>query len=236
MTQKKTINQFAVEVSADRALFADPMSKVGGEKISYQIPTYEALKGVVKGIYWKPTIIWYIDAVRVMNPIQMETECSKTVKWNSKDGDLMFATYLKNVRYQILAHYEWNLNRPEFERDRDIKKYNAIIGRMIKAGRRTPLFLGTRECAASAEACVFGDGAGAYDHSGTQVYGLMYHGLTYADEGYDDETRKRITKNCFIPKMENGIITFPRPEKCPVKYPLHEMKMKVFDASLPDEV
>jgi CRISPR-associated protein Cas5d len=39
------------------ALFTDPLTKVGGEKCSYHIPTYEALKGVCKSIYWKPTII-----------------------------------------------------------------------------------------------------------------------------------------------------------------------------------
>ena len=38
------------------------------------IPTYEALKGITESIYWKPTIIWIIDAVRVMNPIQTETK------------------------------------------------------------------------------------------------------------------------------------------------------------------
>lgn len=35
------------------ALFTDPVTRVGGEKCSYQIPTYEALKGVAKSIYTK---------------------------------------------------------------------------------------------------------------------------------------------------------------------------------------
>ena len=48
------------------ALFTDPLTKVGGEKCSYHIPTYEALKGIAKSIYWKPTFIWHIDEVRVM--------------------------------------------------------------------------------------------------------------------------------------------------------------------------
>lgn len=234
--QNQSNYQISFEITADRALFSDPASKVGGEKLSYQFPTYEALKGILKGIYWKPTIVWYVDAVRVMNPIQMETECTKIVKWNSKDGDLAFSTYLTNVRYQVLAHYEWNMNRPEFTKDRDFKKYNAIIGRMIKTGRRTPIFLGVKDClATSIEPCVFGEGEGTYDHAGTQVYGLMYHGTTYADEGYDDETRNRITTNYFIPKMENGIITFPRPEECPVHYARHKMTMKVFNSNLPEE-
>ena len=43
---------------------------MGGEKTSYHIPTYEALKGITESIYWKPSIIWIVDAVRIMNPIQ----------------------------------------------------------------------------------------------------------------------------------------------------------------------
>ena len=56
------------QVTGDYALFTDPLMRVGGEKCSYQIPTYEALKGVLSSVYWKPTIIWYIDSVRIVNP------------------------------------------------------------------------------------------------------------------------------------------------------------------------
>ena len=58
------------QVTGNYALFSDPITRVGGEKCSYQVPTYEALKGILSSAYWKPTIIWYIDAVRVMNQIQ----------------------------------------------------------------------------------------------------------------------------------------------------------------------
>ena len=37
------------------ALFSDPLTRVGGEKCSYQIPTYEALKGIIESIYWNLT-------------------------------------------------------------------------------------------------------------------------------------------------------------------------------------
>lgn len=47
------------------ALFSDVLTRVGGEKFSYSVPTYEAIKGVLHSIYWKPTITWYIDAVRI---------------------------------------------------------------------------------------------------------------------------------------------------------------------------
>src|ERR1700722_5305319 len=54
------------------AMFTDPLTRVGGEKCSYHVPTYEALKGVAKSIYWKPTLIWMIDAVRVMKRIRTQ--------------------------------------------------------------------------------------------------------------------------------------------------------------------
>ena len=56
------------------ALFTDPVTRVGGEKCSYHVPTYEAIKGVLKSIYWKPTIIWHVDKVRVMKPLQTQTK------------------------------------------------------------------------------------------------------------------------------------------------------------------
>ncbi len=60
---KKYRNTIEFEVYGKYALFSDPVTRAGGEKSSYHIPTYEALKGIVESVYWKPTIIWYVDAV-----------------------------------------------------------------------------------------------------------------------------------------------------------------------------
>lgn len=38
-------------VVGDYALFSDPITRVGGEKCTYQIPTYEALKGILSSVY-----------------------------------------------------------------------------------------------------------------------------------------------------------------------------------------
>ena len=70
-------------IFGDYALFSNPDTSVGGEKCSYQIPTYEALKGILKSVYWKPTIIWYIDKVRIMNPFdRTETKGILTLKYS----------------------------------------------------------------------------------------------------------------------------------------------------------
>ena len=97
---KKHRNSIEFEVYGDYALFSDPVTRIGGEKSTYHIPTYEALKGIVESIYWKPTIIWYIDAVRIMNDIQTETKGVRTIAYanKGKDKDLFYYTYLKNVR------------------------------------------------------------------------------------------------------------------------------------------
>ena len=143
------------KVTGDYALFSDPLMRVGGEKCTYQIPTYEALKGVLSSVYWKPTFIWYIDKVRVINKIQTEVKGIRPIKYNG-GNDLSYYTYLKNCEYQVQAHFEWNYNRPELEKDRNENKHHEIAKRMILKGGRRDVFLGTRECQAYVEPCVYG--------------------------------------------------------------------------------
>ena len=111
---KKYRNTIEFEVTGPYALFSNPVMRVGGEKTSYHIPTYEALRGIVESIYWKPTIMWIIDAVRVMNPIQTETKGIRPIAYDKSGNDLAYYTYLKNVRYQVRAHFELNYNHPDF--------------------------------------------------------------------------------------------------------------------------
>jgi len=214
-------------VFGDYALFSDPITRVGGEKCTYQIPTYEALKGILSSVYWKPTIVWYIDKVRVMNPIRMEVKGIRLAKYNGKK-DLANYTYLKNCRYQVSAHFEWNENRPELIGDRNENKHHQIAKRMIEKGGRRDIFLGTRECQGYVEPCVFGEGDGAYDDTPMISFGHMYHGITYPDEAFSDETRGKMTLNFWYPEMKNGIIEFCRPQDCPNHKPGHKMNMKKF--------
>jgi CRISPR-associated protein Cas5d len=219
------------QVTGAYGLFSDPIMRIGGEKCSYQVPTYEALKGVLSSVYWKPTIIWYIDSVRVMNQIQTEVKGIRPIKYQG-GNDLAYYTYLKNCRYQVRAHFEWNENRPELAGDRNEEKHHNIAKRMIEKGGRRDIFLGTRECQGYVEPCQFGEGAGAYDDLPELSFGLMYHGITYADEAYSDETHGMMTANFWYPTMKNGVITFPRPEDCPLHKPLRPMESKPFGEDL----
>lgn len=215
------------QVTGEYALFADPVMRVGGEKCSYQVPTYEALKGILSSVYWKPTLIWIVDAVRVMQPIQTEVKGIRPLKYGG-GNDLAFYTYLKNCRYQVRAHFEWNENRPELAQDRNENKHHQIARRMIEKGGRRDVFLGTRECQGYVEPCCFGEGPGAYDEIAELGFGLMYHGMTYADEAYTEDTRERMTARFWYPVMKRGVITFLRPEECPHQKLLRKMEMKLF--------
>lgn len=215
------------EVYGDYALFSDPIMRVGGEKCTYQVPTYEALKGILSSVYWKPTIVWIIDKVRVINPIQTEVKGIRPIKYTG-GNDLSFYTYLKNCRYQIMAHFEWNENRPELIGDRNENKHHCIAKRMIEKGGRRDIFLGTRECQGYVVPCKFGEGEGHYDNIQELAFGLMYHGITYADEAFSEETKNCMTARFWYPKMQNGVINFLRPEKCPLYKKLRPMEMKIF--------
>lgn len=232
MSKPKHVNIVEFQVTGDYALFSDPLMRVGGEKNSYPVPTYEALKGILSSVYWKPTIIWYIDAVRVMEPVQTEVKGIRPIKYHGGGNDLSYYTYLKNVRYQVRAHFEWNDNRPELAEDRNENKHHEIAKKMIVKGGRRDIFLGTRECQGYVEPCIFGEEAGAYDGVPEWGMGLMYHGITYPDEAYSEKTAGKMTANFWYPVMKRGVITFPRPEDCPAHKPLREMDMKIFDQKL----
>lgn len=221
-------NLVEFEVFGDYGLFTDPIFRVGGEKCTYQVPTYGALKGILSSVYWKPTIIWYIDAVRVMHQIQTEVKGIRPIRYNDGGNELAYYTYLKNCRYQVRAHFEWNENRPELSGDRNENKHHEMAKRMICKGGRRDIFLGTRECQGYVEPCTFGAGEGFYDTLPELSFGLMYHGITYADESYSPETRDAMTARFWYPVMKQGIITFPRPEECTIHKHLRKMPMKSF--------
>lgn len=209
------------------ALFADILTRAGGEKSSYPIPTYEALKGILHSIYWKPTMIWVVDSVRIMNPIRTARKGIRPIKYGG-GNDLAYYTYLEDVYYQVRAHFEWNMNRPELETDRNENKHHNIAKRMIERGGRRDIFLGTRECQGYVEPCVFGESTGAYDNCGTIPYGLMYHGITYADEAVNDDDKGQLTVRLWQPVMVNGAIDFIRPEECELKRHIRKMTVKPF--------
>ncbi|MCI8389006.1 MAG: type I-C CRISPR-associated protein Cas5 [Clostridiales bacterium] len=220
---------------ADYGLFTDPVYKLGGEKCTMQIPPYEAVKGILMSCYWKPTITWVIDAIRVMNPIQTEVKGIRPIMYNKiikkgkiKINDLSYYTYLKDCAYQVRAHFVFNENRPELAADRNENKHHNIAKRSIEKGGRRDIFFGARECQGYVESCVFGEGEGHYDSIARLDFGTMYHGITYADEAYSNETRGKLTVRYAPVTMKHGIIAYLKPEECSITRTVRNMDIKPF--------
>ena len=211
------------QVTGRYALFTDPLSKVGGEKCSYHVPTYEALKGIAKSIYWKPTLIWVIDEVRVMKRIRTQTKGVKPLDLGGGNS-LAIYTFLADVQYQVRAHFEWNEHRPELSDDRIEAKHHAIVQRMVDRGGRQDIFLGTRDCQGYVQACEFGAGAGELDDAGELAFGLMFHGFDYPDETGGTELHARFWR----PTMVNGVVRFSHPQNCIERRFVRSMSVKPF--------
>ncbi|MED3757786.1 type I-C CRISPR-associated protein Cas5c [Peribacillus frigoritolerans] len=217
-------NSIEFEVYGNYALFTDPLTKMGGEKLSYQVPTYQALKGIVESIYWKPTLLMVVDDIRILKPIRME---SKGIRPSEYGGGNTLAnyTYLKDVRYQVRAHFVFNLHRQELAFDRNENKHHNILKRALNAGGRRDIFLGTRECQAYVEPCVFGEGEGFYDNYGDIHLGTMVHGINYPDE----TARNQMEVRLWNPVMKDGFIQFIKPEECIQVRVISDMESKHFD-------
>lgn len=218
-------NSIEFKVWSRHALFTDPLTRIGGEKCSYHIPTYEALKGIAKSIYWKPTFIWVIDEVRIINRIRTQTKGTKPLVF-SGGNTLAIYTFLADVEYQVKAHFVWNLHRQELAVDRIDAKHYCVAKRMLDRGGRQDIFLGTRDCQGYVEPCEFGSGAGHYDGAGELGFGLIFHGFDYPDETGENKLQARFWR----PTMINGVVRFDSPEQCVTRKFIREMQPKQFKA------
>ncbi|MDC2867309.1 type I-C CRISPR-associated protein Cas5c [Bacillus sp. BP-3] len=219
-------NSIEFELFGDYALFTDPLMKMGGEKLSYQVPTYQSIKGIVESIYWKPSLLMIVDEIRIMNAIKMESKGIRPIEYGG-GNTLANYTYLKDVRYRVRAHFEFNLNRPDMAFDRNENKHYSIFKRSLKVGGRRDIFLGARECQGYVEPAKFDEGEGFYDGYGDIHLGTMVHGINYPDETGRNEMEVRL----WNPVMKDGVIQFIRPEKCTQVRKISEMKPKVFNHS-----
>lgn len=149
---------FKVIVEGDYACFTRPEMKL--ERVSYDVPTPGALEGMLKSIYWKPSIKYVIDKIIVFNPIDFANIRRNEVKdkvslqkvklqMNGNGGDPCVYTseertqrasmVLKNVKYGIEFHFELTGLKNDRETDAENKHYN-IIKRRLEKGQcfRTP--------------------------------------------------------------------------------------------------
>ena len=222
----KAKNTIEFKLIGKYALFTDPLTKTGGEKFSYQVPTYESIKGILKSIYWKPTFVWYVDKVRIINAIQTQTKGVKPIKYEGSGNELSLYTYLKDVEYQVQAHFEWNLHQQQLENDRIDGKHFNIAKRSLEKGGRQDIFLGVRDCQGYVEPCNFGEGVGHYDNIQELRFGVMFHSFGYPDEIGKDKLRRYLWKKSM---MKKGIVEYPlqSSEDC-VSEDIRDMTKKEF--------
>lgn len=60
-----------LHVWGERACFTRPELKV--ERVSYDVPTASAARGILEAIHWKPAISWVIDRIHVLKPIKFQS-------------------------------------------------------------------------------------------------------------------------------------------------------------------
>jgi CRISPR-associated protein Cas5d len=106
---------FCIDVSGDYACFTRPEMKV--ERVSYDVITPSAARGVFSAIFWKPAIRWRITKIEVLNPIRWTSvrrnEVSAVANPRS-DGILIedarqqrAGLFLRDVRYRLFAEFDF---------------------------------------------------------------------------------------------------------------------------------
>ena len=225
----KIRNQIEFRVYGKYALFSDPITRMGGEKLSYPVPTYQALKGITESIYWKPSICFLIDEVCVMNPIRMESKNIRPISYEQPQNTLSVYTYLADPVYLVRTHFIANPHRTEPDLIADGQnehKHHNIARRMVQRGGRRDIFLGTRECQGYVEPCDFDEEKkrSYYAGRGQIDFGVMFHGFDYPDETGRDMLAVRFWR----PKMVDGVIAFCTPQDCTMRQDVRPMKTRVF--------
>lgn len=203
---------FYAKIFGNKALITAPESKSGGEKISYDIPTREMLKGILDANYFKPTIVNIVDEVRIMKKIESYTQGIRLLL-RDYSSDLSAYTFLVNVCYYVKFHFEWNLDREDLKNDRNFNKHEAITERSLKRGGRRPIFLGTSECSGYIEAISedeYENRKGFYDET-DRGFGIMFNGFIYP------KNPGEVLKSAYsIINMKKGRVIYPRPEECQI--------------------
>jgi len=202
-----------VKVWGDYACFTRPEMKV--ERVSYDVMTPSAARGVLEAIHWKPAISWVVDRIHVLKPIRFDSVRRNELKGKTsyasaksamksgkavhqlieEDRQQRAALVLRDVSYVIEAHFEMT---DKAGPEDNPGKHMDIFKRRAKSGQcfHRP-YLGCREFAAHFE----------------WVDGEMPVSEFIADPDrdlgwmlYDIDFTAGMTPQFFRPTMENGII------------------------------
>lgn len=202
-----------LEVWGDYALFSRPELKV--ERVSYDVPTPSAARGIVEAIYYHPGLQWHIDRIYVLNPIRFVSVrrnevtskiSARNMRQAMQGGNQALymaapqeivqraSLLLQDVHYVIEAHFEMT---PKASLSDNPGKFQDIVTRRMEKGQcfHTPYF-GCREFPVRFRRW----GGGPIKTIGeTRDLGLMLYDFDYTDP-------KNITPTYFRAKLENGVL------------------------------
>jgi len=190
-----------VKIWGPRACFTRIDEKV--ERYSYDVLTPTAAQGILKAIYWKPSIDWVINRIHVINPINRMIIKTNEVTEKASKGKIYINkeehriqrinTILVNVEYVIEA------NLKIIGEDNNIGKHLSIFNRRVEKGQCFfQPYLGLREYTGYFEPV---DMIPTSKIKGTHVLGILPHSLDYSTYP--------IKRGFFIAKMVDGIIDVP---------------------------
>lgn len=199
---------FCLEVLGDYACFTRPEMKV--ERVSYDVITPSAARGIFTAIFWKPAIRWRITKIEVLNPIRWTSirrnEVSAVASPRS-DGIFVedvrqqrAGLILRDVRYRLWAEFDMVSGE-------DSAKYAAMFDRRATNGQYfMHPYLGCREFSCREIRLVKNSELESIKPiSETRDFGFMLYDMDYSDE-------KDIKPMFYRPKMIDGVIVVPHPE------------------------
>jgi CRISPR-associated protein Cas5d len=209
-----------VRVRGAYALFTRPEMKV--ERVSYEVITPSAARGIIEAVYWKPAIRWVIDKIHVLSEIEFtnirrnevsdkasESEARRRMN-GSTDPFYISATdarqqraamVLKDVDYVIEAHFE--LTDKAGTEDTQEKHYNIILRRLRKGQHFHQPCLGTREFGARVE--LIEDGVIPKSLLGDRDFGWMLYDLDFSNP-------RDIQPQFFNAKLRDGTLDLTKVE------------------------
>lgn len=205
-----------VKVEGPYALFCRPEMKA--ERVSYDVITPSAARGIIEACYYKPAIRWVIDRIHVLNEIRFDnirrnevenvisgSNVLKAIKgkpvdlhqYSSLERQQRASMLLRDVAYVIEAHFE--LTDKAGPEDTAEKHYNIVLRRLRKGQCYYQPYLGNRELAAYIE-LLEGEIPASYYRNTEKDLGWMLWDLDYRND------RKPLF---YRPVMKDGIIEVP---------------------------
>ena len=207
----------SVEVWGDYALFSRPELKV--ERVSYDVMTPSAARGLLESIFWHPGLRWQIDRIHVCSPIRFtnirRNEVKDTVSARKmqalmeKGGELYLATpdsiqqraamVLRDVHYVIDAHFDMTMHASPTDNP---GKFQEMMRRRVEKGQfyHEPCF-GVREFPANFRPCT------ELPPCPEELKGEKDLGWMLLDMDYSD--KENITPRFFRAVLRDGVLEVP---------------------------